>query len=416
MAYRPGSFSKNFAWHGAGLGKLHAAVREGFQGRLAVVDRHAFRDNAGVARDIVLIPLNFFLHNLRGQLSVDELVWQAVALEHSTHFDRLALFALNLSQSGSGRDAHSHREIVPRPAMWANEFLRERLWDNGLWQSDALSDGSLDQFLADRMDAQPEVRVKCRNNYRHMFQLCRYRTTRGGAINSGAETWVSSALFLAWDRHILDGGASDDETLVELVEGEELYRLLGVPVSQAVSWAATFVKLYNEVGRLDRFQADANYWGGQGREVAVEAREDSDTQWLEQGEADQVVERRAVERSEQKRDRTLAAALKQLYGNACQFCGVRLEVAENRFYSEAAHIKALGGPHNGPDTSTNILVLCPNHHLQFDRGVLRLERVGRQLLVRSKARGDPLDGANVDLKHRVVEDYIRYHYDWFESP
>ncbi|NLU99268.1 hypothetical protein B6N13_14395 [Marinomonas sp. UCMA 3892] len=36
--------------------------------------------------------------------------------------------------------------------------------------------------------------------------------------------------------------------------------------------------------------------------------------------------------------------------------------------AEAAHIKPLGQPHNGPDVESNILCLCPNHHVLFDNG------------------------------------------------
>jgi putative restriction endonuclease len=42
-------------------------------------------------------------------------------------------------------------------------------------------------------------------------------------------------------------------------------------------------------------------------------------------------------------------------------------------YSEAAHIRALGKPHLGPDTVDNILCLCPNHHVLFDRGSIWID-------------------------------------------
>ena len=41
-------------------------------------------------------------------------------------------------------------------------------------------------------------------------------------------------------------------------------------------------------------------------------------------------------------------------------------------YAEGAHIKALGEPHNGPDKESNILCLCPNHHVLFDMGWLSI--------------------------------------------
>ncbi len=132
MKYAPGSFSKNFAWHGTGLRKLHTATKAGFHDTLAPVGLQSFRSDCGLTGDIDLIPINFFLHNKDGQISVDELVFQAVERPHSMRFDRLGLFALHLNRVGSGRDTRSGRQIVSRPAMWANEFVRERLWVRGV--------------------------------------------------------------------------------------------------------------------------------------------------------------------------------------------------------------------------------------------------------------------------------------------
>jgi len=143
--------------------------------------------------------------------------------------------------------------------------------------------------------------------------------------------------------------------------------------------------------------------------------EEEGLEWLEQEESDEVVERRSVERQEQKRDRKKAAALKQHYDNTCMFCGTKLQVAGDRFYSEAAHIKGLGEPHKGPDKESNMLVLCPNHHLQLDRGVLRLRKVGTDYRVSSKTRGDPLNAKTITLKHALDDDCVKWHYNWFRS-
>ena len=416
MAYAPGSFSKNFAWHGTGLRKLHTTIRSGFHDLLAPIGRRRFRSDAGVDGAIVLIPINFFLHNRDGHMSIDELVFQAIERDHSTRFDRLALFALNLSRVGGGHDPSSGREIVARPAMWANEFIRERLWSQGKWQTSALRDGSLDEFMTDRMVAQDDVRVKCRNNFRHMFELCGYLPSRLSMINSGAEQWIAPAMFLAWDRHILEGGAQDKSNLLELIESDELYKLLGVNQDYALAQADPLADLYETVGRLNRFREAAKAPTPEEpapQRPAVDLPEEAGLEWLEQEELDGVVERRSVERKEQVRDRRKAAALKRHYYNICQFCGTRLQVADSHFYSEAAHIKGLGEPHNGPDTTSNMLVLCPNHHLQFDRGVLRLRKVGIDYQIRSKTAGDPLQGKAITLTHTLGDEYVRHHYAWF---
>ena len=306
--------------------------------------------------------------------------------------------------------------------MWANEFVRECLWSDGTWQSSALADTQLDSFIKDRIDGQDSVRRKCRANYRHLFELCGYWPSSMALINSGAEHWITPALFLAWDRHILNGGSDDKTSLLALIDSDELHKLLGVTPKFAAAHAQRLVDLYISVECIDRFLKLK-------KETAVESSadttklvvqeppelpEEGGLEWLEQQESDETVERRAVERQEQKRDRKKAAALKTHYNNTCMFCGVRLQVSEDDFYSEAAHLRGLGKPHSGPDKVSNMLVLCPNHHIQFDRGMLRLQKDGGLYRIRSKIADDPLDGKAVAMTHSVNDSYVQYHYKWFK--
>jgi hypothetical protein len=410
--HAPGSFSKNFAWHGTGLRKLHIVIRAGFRDALAPVRRDRFREDSGLDASLSLIPVNFFLHNRSGSMSVDELVFQAIERPHSIRFDRLALYALHLNRVGTGT------RVVSRPAMWANEFVRERLWQSGAWRSSALPDDSLDPFIEDRMDAQLDVRVKCRNNYRHLYELCEFWPKSLPVINAQAEQWIASALFLAWDRLILEGGPSDRASLVDLIDSDELYKLLGVTRGFALAQAGDLADLYGSVGGIERFReaktAPAPTTPPPPK-PAPEIPEEEGLEWLEQEESDEVVERRAVELQKQKRNRKKAAALKQHYDNTCQFCGTKLQISEDRNYSEAAHIKGLGEPHNGPDKSSNMLVLCPNHHLQFDRGILRIANVRGGYVIRSKARDDPLNGQKIILTHTLDDACVNYQYRWFGS-
>ena len=412
MKYKPGSFSKNFAWHETGLLKLHRVIQKGFRDTPAPVARDQFRKNSGLDDALGLIPINFFLHNQAGSMSVDELVHQAISQPHSLKFDRLALFAFHLNRVGSGRG------VVSRPAMWANEFVRERLWNGGAWLSSALQDEHLDSFVNDRMDARPNVQVKCRNNYRHLYDLCDYRQTSLKFVNSHAVQWIESALYLTWDRHLLDGGDSDGDSLLALIESEELYKLLGVTESYAVRQAESFSDDYISVGCLDRFSKLKFQMAHPENQSSTNASSDSNEgglDWLLEQESVNSVERRSVERKEQIRNPRIAVALKQLYDDACQFCGTQLEISENLYYSEAAHIKALGKPHNGPDKVSNMLVLCPNHHMQFDRGILRLEKNGPVYNINSKVSGDLLNGKPLTLLHDLDEMCVKYHFEWFSS-
>jgi putative restriction endonuclease len=71
------------------------------------------------------------------------------------------------------------------------------------------------------------------------------------------------------------------------------------------------------------------------------------------------------------RDSQLAYDVKDLYNFKCQMCGIVIETKKGR-YAEGAHIKPIGKPHNGDDNANNLICLCPNHHVMFDRGVIAI--------------------------------------------
>ncbi|MCY4093708.1 MAG: HNH endonuclease [Gammaproteobacteria bacterium] len=415
MVYPPGSFSKNFGWRGSGLKKLHRTIRKGFHNALVPVLRASFRSDVELAGGLDLIPVNFFLHNREGYLSVDELVFQAIRYRHSRAFDRLALFAFHLNRAGTGVDQDS-REIISRPAMWANEFVRERLWSSGSWSKSALHNAALDEFLSSRLEASQNVRLKCRSNFRHLFELCGFVPLSTDIINPGLEQWLASALFLVWDRHLLDGGVTDRESLIEVIKSEEIHKLLGVTEDFISSHTRTFADLYIHTGCLKRLSEPTGTTLAKGIQIEQNSNEDIvdvGLDWVEREKIDGPVERRIVERNIQQRDRRKAASLKQRYRNKCQFCGTRLHVGDAHYYSEAAHILGIGMPHNGPDSISNMLVLCPNHHIQFDRGILRLVKKGDQYQIESKSSGDPLHGKVITLVHELEVEYVTRHFDWF---
>jgi len=75
--------------------------------------------------------------------------------------------------------------------------------------------------------------------------------------------------------------------------------------------------------------------------------------------------RRSVTGERVVRDPAKRQWITQLYRDTCQFCGTRVALVD-RGYSEAAHIRGLGAPHDGPDVVENMLCLCPNCHKRFD--------------------------------------------------
>jgi putative restriction endonuclease len=70
------------------------------------------------------------------------------------------------------------------------------------------------------------------------------------------------------------------------------------------------------------------------------------------------------------RDAGVPATVKKLYDYRCQICGIRLETLGGP-YAEGAHLIPLGGSNGGGiDDVTNVLCLCPNHHVLLDHGAI----------------------------------------------
>jgi len=87
--------------------------------------------------------------------------------------------------------------------------------------------------------------------------------------------------------------------------------------------------------------------------------------------------------------------LKNLYGNKCQICDYTFEHNANQkkgFYSEVHHYSSL--KKQSDDDIGNMIVLCPNHHAEFDYSVKFIHR----------------DGTTIIDKHgKETEETIKFH-------
>lgn len=213
------------------------------------------------------------------------------------------------------------------------------------------------------------------------------------------------------------------------LQTSRLWDVHGLPPEQSAKpHAATFDKLNPEAGMNEqaarllsdpfvRIQAVAllretyladvdhhalmNRLGLAGYETAGGIPDDVEDQDTGSGPAS----RRTVTLSRIVRDPELTAQVKRLHGDRCQVCGLQLPTRFST-YSEAAHIRGLGRPHHGPDKLSNLLVLCPNHHVQFDALAIYIDPDGT---VRTTADDSPVGELRRHPAHPINEAHLRYH-------
>jgi hypothetical protein len=434
-AYAPGSFTKNFGWNlnPPGLNALYVTIRAGFAGAARPVPRDYFRSHCGIRdHNRQLIPVNFFLHNTvaRGTnyVSADELVRHAINNPHSRVFDQMALFAMHLARMGRrvGVAGDSHG------AAFTNNFVRNRLWEDGGWRSERLSEGTVESAFEETILAQGGDTVhKCMTNYVFMMEMMGLKGQAPPFINTHIENWVGPGLFIAFDRYALDregGGVPPRTDLVSMVRDDELHKLMGTTEGYLESIAPIMADEYVSLGGLQRVTSPAVLDAAGAAVVSSptasanvdESGGSTVPAWSDQDAQNAVmVMRRLQESQAQIRNAQNVRELKALYAHSCMFCGKQtvIGVEPSRYYSEASHVKPLGQPHNGPDHKSNMLILCPEHHIQFDYGVLRIRRRIREWRIWSQIPGDPLHDQPVRLQapHSLDGEYIWWHYLYWSS-
>jgi len=101
------------------------------------------------------------------------------------------------------------------------------------------------------------------------------------------------------------------------------------------------------------------------------------------------------------RDSKVAHDIKKLYQFKCQVCQFEVPTKVGS-YAEGAHIRPLGKPHNGHDSSDNLLCLCPNHHVMLDKGSFSITD---DLKFVGALSGDLFTLAN----HKINLENLKYH-------
>jgi hypothetical protein len=255
----PGSFTKNFSWGpiGSGLRKLYDEIRLGFEGRQSDVPRQEFREKVQSTGLPLYIPLNFFLFNKQVNgadfVIVDELVFQALNFRHSSNFDRLALFAFNLSLTGVWRGASSAQR---RPTLWANAYIRERVAAEFNWDASKVTADDIQQFVSNDPRYTAKTSRKLATNLNYLYRV-------GGLKECGKPTierWWVNAIFLALDRIIedrkIEGMKTSEAQYAPLLAQSGFLALTGRRSLEKQLAMKHLVKLYAACGSRERFSEE----------------------------------------------------------------------------------------------------------------------------------------------------------------
>ncbi|MFJ8746809.1 HNH endonuclease [Embleya sp. NPDC127516] len=104
------------------------------------------------------------------------------------------------------------------------------------------------------------------------------------------------------------------------------------------------------------------------------------------------------------RDSGIVRDLKLLYDNTCQICGTTLRGRAGKRGSDGAHFRPLA--EGGPDSLTNLLCLCANHHRELDlHGIY----VGSDNVVYITDSFEIEGELTFHSEHRINADHARYH-------
>ena len=123
---------------------------------------------------------------------------------------------------------------------------------------------------------------------------------------------------------------------------------------------------------------------------------------------------RMVRRMEFDRDYAAVNELKARYDYRCQICGMTIDLGGGRSYCEGHHLRPLGGNHNGSDDVSNVVILCPNHHTEFDYFLFAiLDLTGKKRAVEHMYRELGRNERSITIKHRIARENLDYAIEQF---
>lgn len=400
--WRPGSFTKNFAWgkSDSGLGHLHEAIHVAFDGKPDYVERELARTrlrNAGIND---LIPPNFFLFNVRdgvSQIVPDELVRIALSIPAGKYFDRLSVFALNLSLAGNWNGASPEQRY---PAEWAKHYIVNRVFSSGRWDGSRISSADIQEFIVSNEAYQGVWAGKVSSNLNYIYELSGIRKLSSGL----AENWWGSAVVLALERISADRAYSKPwpttEQILKVLVEEHVFELTAVPIDEGMIAAREIIEAY--------FDSPTNVTTSSPTTSIREAN-------LQSAKSKLPVQRVYASASRQVRDRSVVRTIRNLYQDKCSICGEALALLDDGTYAEVGHIKPVGLPFRGPDHISNVLPFCPNHHRQFDNGAICFSVLENQITVIDRSSTSAMNGRTFSpaKDHALDLSNLSWHADYF---
>lgn len=127
------------------------------------------------------------------------------------------------------------------------------------------------------------------------------------------------------------------------------------------------------------------------------------------------------------RDAAFTTCVRAAYDSTCAATGLKLINGEGRCEIEAAHIRPVGGGHDGPDSVRNGLALSRTAHWLFDRGLISLADDGKILFaskrhlpeigrVQSMLHADGYMRLPADSLQKPHRQFLEYHRDKIYAP
>lgn len=105
------------------------------------------------------------------------------------------------------------------------------------------------------------------------------------------------------------------------------------------------------------------------------------------------------------RDTVKSKKLKKIYQNKCQICNYSFPDYVKTGYSEVHHIWPMAD--DGDDDFDNMLVLCPNHHTEFDYKLIQFDSEKQNKITNLK--GVEIGTISFKKEHTIAQKNISFH-------